>query len=245
MRNQKEKFPEFSLFRTHVESILTSRDQIRANYDFLEQNYRSAGVLFALLVPYRLTNGGLSSDQNLLDHIFLLFEKRSSNLSKHPGQIAFPGGTWEEQDENLIQTALREAEEEVGIQPDQPIFIAYLDEFVSSSRILVKPVVSWLIHDIHENEFAEKTQRLYRPRTKESDDTLIVPLSHLLNPENYQSKPYHLDGVHVGWIRYFDVNDYLANDHVWGLTASMLRRFINNVFPDNLLPDEPIPSKSN
>ncbi len=71
----------------------------------------------------------------------LLLTRRSSRLRKHAGQVAFPGGMQDASDDSLIFTALREAQEEVGIQPDQVQVVGVLPAVTSSTGFAVTPVV--------------------------------------------------------------------------------------------------------
>jgi len=191
----------------------------------------------ALTLPHQIIDDNTSP----IPHLHLIYEKRAETMKNHPGDIAFPGGTMERVDKDPKEAAYREAYEEVGIDPSALEFVSYLDEFVSSSRILVNPVVAWLPEDLTLLNFGHLVTEKYYPKTKESSATVVMPLAHLLNPNHYRHQPYRRAGKHVGWVRYFDTGEIRKRDHIWGLTASMTRRFLDEIFPDNPLPEEPIP----
>lgn len=235
----KQSIPNFSAFKEHVKTTLNSRKERTVDPSLnITQN---AGVLFLLIVPKVIANGTRDlAPPELFDNIYLLLEKRSTDMNSHPGDLAFPGGTIEQQDNDLIDTAIREAHEEVGVDISQPEFIAFMDEFVSSSKVLVKPVICWLIEDLPLSNFRKQVEMKYYPRTRESDHTVVIPLSHCINPVNYSSTEYYRSGKQVGYVRYFDIDHFLHDDHIWGLTATMIRRFIDIVFHNNPLPAEPL-----
>ncbi|MCE7735176.1 MAG: CoA pyrophosphatase [Candidatus Heimdallarchaeota archaeon] len=206
-------------------------------------NITEAAVLFPLIVPKTIWETG-KCEGMLTDHIYILLEKRSAKMNKNPGDMAFAGGKVDNTDIDLMSTAYREAAEEIGIEKEELNFIAYMDEFVSTSKFIVRTVVSWLIIDIDENDFSRNVERRYKPLTSETENTVVVPLTHFLNPSNYSNVKYDiksdLTNSTYGYIRYFDIHEFLHKTKIWGLTASMIRRFLDHIFPDNQLPLEEI-----
>ncbi len=232
----QRQYPSYGILRNHISKVLQNREQRQADPHELGTDFPSAGVLLALVLPQAVVENGLDP----ISHLHIIYEKRSEKLKSHPGQMAFPGGTMEDVDQDARDAAFREAEEEVGINPNDLEFISYLDEFVAISNVLVHPVVAWLIEDVPLENFSQAIAEKYRPRTEESTATVVMPLTHLLNPRYYRHQPYSRNGSQVGWIRYFDTAEIRPNDNIGGLTASMTRRFIDEVFTDNLLPEEKI-----
>jgi 8-oxo-dGTP pyrophosphatase MutT (NUDIX family) len=154
---------------------------------------RPAGVL----IPITLAHGAPR----------VILTKRSSALKHHPGQIAFPGGKQDEGDADVTAAALREAHEEIGLPRDLPQIIGHLPEHETVTSFHVTPVVALI----------DKTFDV-TPEPGEVDEVFSVPLSHLLNAENYIIESRRWRGVRryyftVPWGPYY----------IWGATARMLR----------------------
>ena len=165
------------------------------------------------------TNDGTNSRQSAVlitlfpenGNINTLLIKRATYDGAHSGQISFPGGKYEEIDGNLIQTALRETEEEVGINSKKVEVLGTLTPlFIPVSNMHVLPVVGLLtenpeLHlDAHEVEY-----------------TISVPICHLKNPANHKQKTIVIR-EHSIVAPYFKVD----SEDVWGATAMIIAEFI-------------------
>jgi len=144
------------------------------------------------------------------DVAHVLFTKRAEHLSKHPGQMSFPGGGHEPEDETLRETALREANEEICLEPADASFVGRLDDIHTVSEFLVRPFV------------ARVPDRTYDPCDEEVAEIAVLPVPALTDLENYHGE--HRDHPYYGQIRlhYFYVDGYT----VWGATARMLAQFL-------------------
>jgi 8-oxo-dGTP pyrophosphatase MutT (NUDIX family) len=136
----------------------------------------------------------------------ILLTQRTAHLSRHAGQVAFPGGRVDDGDADEIATALRETEEEIGLSRDHIEPIGRLDRYVTRTGFTVTPIVA-LVHPpftltIDPNEVA---------------DTFEVPLAFILDPANRARDSYEFQGVE----RFFYVFRY-GDRRVWGATAGML-----------------------
>lgn len=126
----------------------------------------------------------------------------------HSGQISLPGGKWEEDDQDLVQTALREAEEEIGIQAKKTEVIGLLTSFsVAASNHLVLPVIGY---------YPEIPQ--YLPDDIEVDEVIDVALDDLISEMNVKRTEIVVGDNIILDSPYFD----LGNKVVWGATAGML-----------------------
>jgi 8-oxo-dGTP pyrophosphatase MutT (NUDIX family) len=148
-------------------------------------------------------------------HLSLM--KRAEDGSTHSGQISFPGGTVEESDENHTFTALREAEEEVGIPKEKVTVLGKLTElYIPPSNFLVYPTVAYMAH---------RPDFVADP--KEVAAIVEVPLSHLLQEEIVAIKKVKMSGRTD---LTFDVPTYTIQGHtIWGATAMMLCEFLEIV----------------
>lgn len=140
--------------------------------------------------------------------IILPFIRRVSNNSVHSGQIAFPGGRREEEDADMIATALREAREEVGIDPFTVRVLGPItDVYTHPSHTLVTPVVG-----------IGQGRPIYRRQPEEVDEILEIKLSDLLNPAHLRRRDIEVRG---GWLRAVPCVE-VAEVVIWGATACML-----------------------
>lgn len=157
----------------------------------------SARITFAaVLVPLIFRAGSVN----------VLLTQRTAHLYDHPSQISFPGGRVEGADENRTETALREAEEEIGLARERIEIIGTLPDYEIPSGFRISPVIGWI-----EPPFELKLDPF------EVVDAFEVPLSFVLDPANHQRRSYHFNGRH---------RDYLAipyqGRYIWGATAGML-----------------------
>ena len=140
----------------------------------------------------------------------LVIIERASHLKAHPGQPAFPGGRVEEGDASLAQTALREAYEEIGLDPNSVEILGELPQlWIPPSNFKVTPVLAWW-HTPHE---------LIDIDTNEVQAVHRISLNALINPVN-RMRVRHLNGSFGPG---FDVADML----IWGFTGGLISRLMD------------------
>jgi len=151
----------------------------------------------------------------------ILFTKRADHLSDHPGQMSFPGGGREPEDDGLWTTALREANEEIGLESEEADRVGRLDDIRTVTRYSVRPYV------------AEIPDREYEPCDGEVAEIAVLSLSGLTDLDNYESE--RRDHPYYGDIRlhFFYVDGYT----VWGATARMLVQLLE-LTTDWVMPPE-------
>lgn len=136
----------------------------------------------------------------------VLLTKRSEHLRSHKGQISFPGGRREDSDESAAHAALREAQEEVGLDPAAVEVIGYLDDYLTVTRYRVTPVVGLI--------GAPPQLKLDASEVAEAFE---VPLALLLSQASYEHKVFSREGMNIP---FFEVNH--DGRRIWGATAGML-----------------------
>ncbi|MEY8206056.1 MAG: CoA pyrophosphatase [Bermanella sp.] len=139
---------------------------------------------------------------------------RSSQMPTHKGEVAFPGGKAEAGDFDVIATALREAHEEVGLDPKQVRVVGPLDEVISRFGFLVTPILGIVPADIELNTDSREIEGIFR-----------VPLSFFLD-----GQPDQID--HFGSFR--GPRWYFQGYTIWGLTAMMLAELLNRFYDADL-----------
>lgn len=136
----------------------------------------------------------------------VLFTQRTTQLRNHSGQVSFPGGRAEPHDPTPEFTALREAEEEIGLSMERVEVVARLPDYLTRTGFRVTPVVGLLAPPL-----------ALRPDPREVEEVFEVPLAFLLDPKNHQRRTRELQGQSVGYY----VMQYESRI-IWGATAGML-----------------------
>jgi 8-oxo-dGTP pyrophosphatase MutT (NUDIX family) len=143
----------------------------------------------------------------------VLLTERTTHLSTHSGQVAFPGGKQDATDVDEAHTALREAQEEIGLGSENIEVIGRLPVYVTGTRFLITPVVA-LVRPQHElalNAF-------------EVADAFEVPLDFLMNPAHHRRHAIEWAGTRREWFS-MPYMDGSTERFIWGATAGMLRNF--------------------
>lgn len=147
------------------------------------------------------------------DEPTVLLTERTAHLSTHSGQIAFPGGKSDEDDADAAATALREAEEEVGLAHNFVHVLGTLPVYVTGSSFIITPVVALV-----QPGFA------INPNANEVADVFEVPLSFLMDPANHQRHQIDLNGMLREWFSMpYNEPGRDQSRFIWGATAGMLR----------------------
>jgi 8-oxo-dGTP pyrophosphatase MutT (NUDIX family) len=158
--------------------------------------YKPAGVLIPI--------------QERLDDDYLVLTQRGEELPTHKGQIAFPGGRVHIEDRDIFHTALRETEEEIGIDPRQVKVLGRLDEFTAGYGLVVTPVVGLI-----------PAQCEFRIDPRETTAVAAVPIQTLLARGNFVVDEGLSPGGHPSY--HFYVNGW----DVWGVTARILVQLLD------------------
>jgi len=160
------------------------------------------------------------------DELFVLLTKRTVHLRSHSGQISFPGGKLDP-NETLLQAALREAEEEIGLSSDKLTLLGTLPEHCTSTGYRITPVVA-LVSPDYQLQLNEH----------EVEEAFEVPLNFLLNPDHYSLETLFWEGKQRLFYQIpFTDPDTGKQRGIWGATAAILFSFYERLlaFQDDLL----------
>ena len=154
------------------------------------------------------------------DGPMVLLTQRTAQLSTHSGQIAFPGGKVDAEDANVQATALREAQEEVGLHPRHVQVIGQLPQYITGSSFWVTPVIALVTPDFE-----------LQTNPDEVDDVFEVPLAFLMNPAHHRHHRVQWQGAERQWFSMpyeesritAQGETALVERYIWGATAAMLR----------------------
>ena len=137
----------------------------------------------------------------------MLFTRRTEHLSSHAGQVCFPGGRVHPEDETLIETALREMQEEIGLPTNAVEIAGFLDcHETANTGFVILPVVGFISADLSLTVNPEEVAEVFE-----------APLAYILDPENHVQRSLERNGV----VREFFAIDY-ENHTIWGATAAMI-----------------------
>jgi 8-oxo-dGTP pyrophosphatase MutT (NUDIX family) len=143
----------------------------------------------------------------------IVFTVRTDHLSSHAGQVAFPGGRMDPADGDALTTALRESEEEIGLDRALVTPLGYLDCFETISGFCITPVVA---------RIAEQAR--FQPAPDEVAEVFEVPLSFFLEPGNLHRYVADYRGRHREMVEFEH-----GGHRIWGATAAMLQNLLQRM----------------
>ena len=141
---------------------------------------------------------------------YILMTQRKHNLRKHAGQIAFPGGRKEKEDKDLLETAVRETEEEISLSQENYDIIGNFPRFYTGTGYVVTPYIALM-------KVSSDWKNLINPNSEEVERIFVPKSQQLLSPEfHIREKPPIKSSMSMTWkINY-------KNENIWGLTARVL-----------------------
>ena len=156
---------------------------------------------------------------NKQEDCHILFTRRTQHVKHHKGQISFPGGVFDEDDQDLRKTALREAFEEIGLEEKDVHIIGGLDDIVTVTDFIVTPFVAYFPYPYR-----------FKLSEIEIDELIEVPLSSLLDPECFSEREND-DEYGKRTIYTYQYRKYA----IWGATALILKQLLE-LIPTSKLP---------
>jgi len=184
---------DFSQFENHLSKVLSN----------LEEKYiREPSKLIKAAVILPLLEGAKGAE--------ILLTRRTNQVKSHRGQVSFPGGTVSPQDRGVTDTALRETEEEIGVERSRIKVLGSLPPLSTvSTGYFVYPTIAVLLPPFN-----------FKRNEREVKEIFTVPLDFVLDEQNWRLGPVETeDGTFTSF--YFRYQGYL----VWGMTARLLRKF--------------------
>ncbi len=152
------------------------------------------------------------------DGLHVLLTRRTDHLKDHAGQISFPGGRTEPGEVDAVETALREAEEEVGLQARQVEVIGRMPVYRTVTSFIVTPVIALVRLPLE-----------LRIDPQEVAEAFEVPLAYLMTPAHHRRHRHEADGISRQFLSMpwqgRDANGQPREYFIWGATAAMLRNF--------------------
>ncbi|MFI5167396.1 MAG: NUDIX hydrolase [Thermoanaerobaculales bacterium] len=148
-----------------------------------------------------------------LGELWLLLTRRAKALPHHAGQMAFPGGACEEADEDEIDTALREAHEELGLEPATVMVLGQLDDVWTPSGFVISPVVGALPFPLK-----------ITPSDDEIESVVQIPFRTLTNPQLVEFQDLLVDGEVIRSPMF-----HYHGDRVWGATARVIADLVGRL----------------
>ena len=190
-----------TISKSNIRRAIAKLTKPTSDFDLNSSNYKSsgqtkeAGVLLPIVRQF--------------DGIYLVLTKRAAHLSNHPGQISFPGGKRENKDTNIDATALREAQEEIGLKAEVVEVLGRLPAHETVTGFQITPIIGWI--DRNWTAVADPN---------EVTEIFQVPLSYITNIKNFQIQ----DRIWNGRKRNYYTVPY-GPYYIWGATACILHNF--------------------
>ena len=190
-----------TISKSNIRRAIAQLTKPTSDFDLNSSNYKSsgqtkeAGVLLPIIRQF--------------DGTYLVLTKRAAHLSNHPGQISFPGGKRENKDTNIDATALREAQEEIGLKAEVVEVLGRLPAHETVTGFQITPIIGWI--DRNWTAVADPN---------EVTEIFQVPLSYITNIKNFQIQ----DRIWNGRKRNYYTVPY-GPYYIWGATACILYNF--------------------
>ncbi|MBL8151675.1 MAG: CoA pyrophosphatase [Blastocatellia bacterium] len=146
----------------------------------------------------------------------LLFTRRTDHLRSHPGQISFPGGKYDDEDRSLLDTALRETQEEIGLERDAVQVLGELDDMLTSTQYRITPFVGFIPYPYE-----------FKLNIHEINHLIEVPVKTLLDPSILETRYHTFYEKYRVKVYYY----HIGSEPIWGATARIVKHFLDLFYP--------------
>ncbi len=197
--------------KTYIRSKLIPCNS-RLRISLRDEFFTSSAILFSI-IPYKTKPYDL-----ILIH-------RTDRGTRHRGEISFPGGKFESNtDKTLLDTALRETEEEIGVPRNEIELVGCLDDFPTMTKYIITPFIAII----------DKDQKLIK-EDREVRRILKIPIDFFIKKHNFREQAIDIGGNQFP-IFYFNYINSESNEKytIWGATAYMISNFIETVYGINM-----------
>jgi len=185
----------------NIISIIKAIYPLTTNKIIVPANFKCAAVVIPLV--------------NVNNVLNMLLTKRTESVRDHQNQVSFPGGVCEESDNSLLETAVREFEEEIGVKLALNTVIGGMLPRKTITGYFIAPFIVTL---------AAETKM--HPNPLEVQKVIKVPISWLDNHNNYSSKPYQRNGLAEDYVIFYEP---FEGEVIWGITAQIIRDFLDGI----------------
>ncbi len=152
---------------------------------------------------------------------YVVFMRRTETVAHHKGQISFPGGSQDPEDSDIVATALREAHEELGIDPEVVQVLGVMPDFYTRvSNFIITPVIGRLKPEAPE---ANEHELIFHPSLDEVAEVIEVPLRALKDPTIYHTEQRTRNGI-IYNLHFYNYGPY----EIWGATGRIIREFLKS-----------------
>lgn len=151
----------------------------------------------------------------------VILTQRAAHMNSHAGEVAFPGGKRDDDDDNLAFTALREAEEEINLRPQTVEVVAPMPQIITRYGVSVTPFFGFVESNVQLTANANEIAEIFTVPLAWLCEQNNMRVDHYKTPEGERYAPYFL---YEGF-------------RIWGATSIMLTRFLNDVFEAQLVVD--------
>ncbi|MEX2683522.1 MAG: CoA pyrophosphatase [Candidatus Sigynarchaeota archaeon] len=169
--------------------------------------FENAAVLFLLV-----------AHESSKPYDLVLFKRTKNANDRHSGEISFPGGRHGTRDRTLVDTAVRECEEELGIPREKITILGCFDDYSSPKRFIITPVVGYI------RPPCQMTKNI-----AEVDEIIQVPINFFASKDHYSDTIFNLDGEKLAVARYEYVDSEGKKHVIWGATGHLIARYVEIV----------------
>ncbi|MHA1612446.1 MAG: NUDIX hydrolase [Promethearchaeota archaeon] len=191
----------------HIRTVLQNYDSVHYNIPFL----RSAAILILIMKKNKA--------------FYFVMTARSKNLTKHNGEMSFPGGKFDpDQDQNLLDTALRETHEEIGIKTNNIDILGEINDLPTFTGYNIHPYIAYIDGDARTIQFQKNDS--------EVDEIVLIPLQFVKNLPKFTENTFKPPSSKTYRFLSFSFQESKNSKqhYIWGASAHIIADFMKIIF---------------